>query len=144
MWWNWQTRGTQNPVVAIPCGFDPHHRHQIGMDFAPFRFFFAEKSVICFVIPHLSQKGTLGSPVRLQAHSQRPAVAATFLRDSACGANTPLVRHCRSAANLLIPQLLYIKKGQRANKLTLFTSPAIFCKIIFPIIIVQIHSFFVS
>ena len=28
VWWNWQTRGTQNPVVAIPCGFDPHHRHQ--------------------------------------------------------------------------------------------------------------------
>ena len=28
MWWNWQTCGTQNPVVAIPCGFDPHHRHQ--------------------------------------------------------------------------------------------------------------------
>ena len=29
MWWNWQTRGTQNPVVAIPCGFDPHHRHHL-------------------------------------------------------------------------------------------------------------------
>ena len=27
-WWNWQTRGTQNPVVAIPCGFDPRRRHQ--------------------------------------------------------------------------------------------------------------------
>ena len=29
VWWNWQTRRTQNPVVAIPCGFDPHYRHQI-------------------------------------------------------------------------------------------------------------------
>lgn len=29
MWWNWQTRGTQNPVMATSCGFDPHHRHHI-------------------------------------------------------------------------------------------------------------------
>ena len=28
MWWNWQTRWTQNPVVVIPCGFDSHHLHQ--------------------------------------------------------------------------------------------------------------------
>ena len=28
--WNWQTRWTQNPLVAIPCGFDPRHRHQRG------------------------------------------------------------------------------------------------------------------
>ena len=28
LWWNWQTRGTQNPVVAIPCRFDPDQRHQ--------------------------------------------------------------------------------------------------------------------
>ena len=28
VWWNWQTRRTQNPVVAIPCRFDPDHRHQ--------------------------------------------------------------------------------------------------------------------
>ena len=27
MCWNWQTRRTQNPLVAIPCGFDPRHRH---------------------------------------------------------------------------------------------------------------------
>ena len=30
VWWNWQTCRTQNPVVAIPCGFDPRHRHHIG------------------------------------------------------------------------------------------------------------------
>ena len=53
----------------------------VGMDFAPFRFFFAEKSVICFVIPPYSQKGTLGSPVLLQALSRRFAVATTFLRE---------------------------------------------------------------
>lgn len=29
LWWNWQTRGTQNPVVAIPCRFDPDQRHHI-------------------------------------------------------------------------------------------------------------------
>ena len=28
LWWNWQTRGTQNPVVAIPYRFDPDQRHQ--------------------------------------------------------------------------------------------------------------------
>ena len=28
LWWNWQTRWTQNPVVAIPCRFDPDQRHQ--------------------------------------------------------------------------------------------------------------------
>ena len=27
-WRNWQTRGTQNPVRATECGFDPHLRHQ--------------------------------------------------------------------------------------------------------------------
>ena len=32
-WWNWQTCGTQNPVVAIPCGFDPRFRHQKGTCF---------------------------------------------------------------------------------------------------------------
>ena len=29
--WNWQTRRTQNPLVAIPCGFDPRHRHQTNI-----------------------------------------------------------------------------------------------------------------
>ena len=33
VWWNWQTRRTQNPVVAIPCGFDPRHRHQKSKSF---------------------------------------------------------------------------------------------------------------
>ena len=28
VWWNWQTRWTQNPVSARTCGFDPRHRHQ--------------------------------------------------------------------------------------------------------------------
>ncbi len=27
LWRNWQTRWTQNPVVATPCGFDSHRRH---------------------------------------------------------------------------------------------------------------------
>ena len=27
VWWNWQTRWTQNPVVVIPYRFDPDHRH---------------------------------------------------------------------------------------------------------------------
>ena len=32
VWWNWQTRRTQNPVVAIPCRFDPDYRHQEKTD----------------------------------------------------------------------------------------------------------------
>ena len=28
MCWNWQTRWTQNPLVATPCGFDPRHRQK--------------------------------------------------------------------------------------------------------------------
>ena len=28
VWRNWQTHGTQNPAVAIPCRFDPDYRHQ--------------------------------------------------------------------------------------------------------------------
>ena len=28
MWWNWQTRWTQNPVDSNPCRFKSDHRHQ--------------------------------------------------------------------------------------------------------------------
>ena len=27
MWRNWQTRWIQNPVSAMTCGFESHHRH---------------------------------------------------------------------------------------------------------------------
>src|ERR1700722_12180107 len=29
-WRNWQTRRTQNPVAARPCGFDPLPRHHLS------------------------------------------------------------------------------------------------------------------
>ena len=62
-------------------GFESHPLLHVGTDFAPFRFFYAiKKSVTRSVVPPLSQKGTLGSPVRLQARSQRLTVATTFLR----------------------------------------------------------------
>ena len=32
LWWNWQTRWTQNPVVAIPCRFDSDQRHQTRIE----------------------------------------------------------------------------------------------------------------
>ena len=42
LWWNWQTRGTQNPVVAIPCRFDPDQRHHKNESaFGRFVFYFA-------------------------------------------------------------------------------------------------------
>ncbi len=34
VWWNWQTPGTQNPVSARTCGFDPRHRHHVGANCA--------------------------------------------------------------------------------------------------------------
>ena len=30
--WNWQTRRTQNPLLATACGFKSHHRHQNNRD----------------------------------------------------------------------------------------------------------------
>lgn len=30
LWWNWQTRWTQNPVVVIPYRFDPDQRHHVA------------------------------------------------------------------------------------------------------------------
>ena len=29
VWWNWQTWRTQNPLIAISCGFKSRYRHQI-------------------------------------------------------------------------------------------------------------------
>src|ERR1700719_4363859 len=29
-WRNWQTRWTQNPVIARSCGFDPLRRHSLA------------------------------------------------------------------------------------------------------------------
>ena len=30
LWWNWQTRRTQNPMVVIPYRFDPDQRHHVA------------------------------------------------------------------------------------------------------------------
>ena len=30
VWWNRQTRRTQNPLLATVCGFKSHHQHQEG------------------------------------------------------------------------------------------------------------------
>ena len=40
VWWNWQTPGTQNPVSARTCGFDPRHRHHVGAKSALLRRIF--------------------------------------------------------------------------------------------------------
>ena len=45
VWWNWQTRRTQNPVVAIPCGFDPHYRHQIKKGHLRVSFFYLVRDI---------------------------------------------------------------------------------------------------
>ena len=40
--WNWQTRRTQNPLLATACGFESHHRHHrrtlIWIQLGPFFF----------------------------------------------------------------------------------------------------------
>lgn len=33
VWWNWQTRWTQNPLLATVCGFNSHHQHQAEQGF---------------------------------------------------------------------------------------------------------------
>ena len=39
LWRNWQTRWTQNPVLAREYGFDPHRRHILGsIDLVKARF----------------------------------------------------------------------------------------------------------
>ena len=52
----------------------------VGTSYARSDFLFHKKSVTRSTVPPLSQKVTLGSPVRLQAPSQRLAVATNFLR----------------------------------------------------------------
>ena len=37
--WNWQTRWTQNPLVATPCGFKSRHRQKIKEPFGVLLFF---------------------------------------------------------------------------------------------------------
>ena len=54
--------GQDVALSRLNQGFDSLTGHHIGMDFAPFRFFFCkEKSVIRSVIPPFSQKSTLFS-----------------------------------------------------------------------------------
>lgn len=41
LWWNWQTRTTQNRVALQPCRFDSDQRHHLDArhNKAPFRGF---------------------------------------------------------------------------------------------------------
>ena len=49
--------------------------------FRLFRLFYSKKPLTRSTVPPLSQKGPLGSPVRLQARSRRLSFATTFSRD---------------------------------------------------------------
>ena len=47
VWWNWQTWRTQNPLIAISCGFKSRYRHQIRtmvLIWKPSCFFYCSKS----------------------------------------------------------------------------------------------------
>ena len=63
--WGYSSVGRALASHVRGPGFESPYLHHVGTDFAPFRFFYAEKSVTRAVVPPLSQKGTLGSPVRL-------------------------------------------------------------------------------
>lgn len=52
VWWNWQTRWTQNPVVAIPYRFDPDHRHHDRASNIKLALFLCKKSD-CLLYPPL-------------------------------------------------------------------------------------------
>ena len=65
-----------NEILSKYTLFHMSERTLLRSDFS------LEKSVTRAVIPPLSQKGTLGSPVHLQARSQRLTFAAAFLRDA--------------------------------------------------------------
>ena len=46
-------------------------RHNVGAKFALLRFSLTRKTSACFLAPHLSQKGSFASAIRLQARSFR-------------------------------------------------------------------------
>lgn len=78
VWWNWQTRGTQNPVMATSCGFDPHHRHQASSP-----DFFQVPGCFIFVANHtfvfsgkcwLRKLGRMRLPICLGSSAQKYAV----------------------------------------------------------------------
>ena len=58
--------------------FESHRAYHVGTDLAPFRFFFAEKSVTRAGVSPFSQKGTLGSTAHLQVSLLCFAVADTY------------------------------------------------------------------
>ena len=58
-------------------------RCRIGMDFAPFRFFCKEKTVMCTVIHLLSKKVTFASDIRLRAPSRGVAGIVAVIDDAA-------------------------------------------------------------
>ena len=65
-----------------------------GLRLARDGFLFHKKTIAspCFAAPPFTQKVTLGSPVRLQAHSQRLAVATNLLRQVPLPTLAPIVK----------------------------------------------------
>ena len=45
--WNWQTRRTQNPLMATSCGFDPRHRHHTSKARNPLKWL-GLRAFLCF------------------------------------------------------------------------------------------------
>ncbi len=65
-----------------------------GLRLARDGFLFHKKTIAspCFAAPPFTQKVTLGSPVRLQARSQRLAVAANLLRQVPLPTLAPIIK----------------------------------------------------
>ena len=94
LWWNWQTRWTQNPVVAIPCRFDPDQRHQNGApDKAP-HFGAVQRSEI-FFRPRARRRNCFEVSCPLPALRRRRPCAARPAEGRLVG--RPILAPCRGA-----------------------------------------------
>ena len=73
VWWNWQTRWTQNPVVAIPYRFDPDHRHHSRASFISLALFFMQKNICTLPCSSFSAKRRIRFTCKIPV-----AIAAAF------------------------------------------------------------------
>ena len=111
LWWNWQTRWTQNPVVVIPYRFDPDQRHHVGMDFAPFRFFFCRKishtlrHSSFFAKRHARLACSLASALSDGSLSLPPFCELRLRREYLCGSDFPHLNGLRSIPIFLLQKI---------------------------------------
>ena len=85
--WNWQTRRIQNPLVAIPCGFDPRHRHHKAKPLPEGEGLSVYES-----------NGTGVEPIRRPRHRSHKARQLRFLQAVRCLRIRSVIRYRYAAA----------------------------------------------